>query len=34
MHYVIQPEYLWSHIPELARIQNQALLPTTGLQVY
>jgi type I restriction enzyme M protein len=28
MHYVIQPEYLWSHIAELARIQNQDLLHT------
>jgi type I restriction enzyme M protein len=28
MHYVIQPEYLWSHITELARIQNNELLRT------
>jgi len=28
MHYVIQPEYLWSHIAELARTQNNELLTT------
>ena len=28
MHYVIQPEYLWSHIAELARTQNDELLRT------
>ncbi len=28
MHYVIQPEYLWSHIAELARTQNGELLHT------
>ncbi|WP_338438756.1 type I restriction-modification system subunit M [Synechococcus elongatus] len=28
MHYVIQPEYLWSRIAELARIQSKELLHT------
>lgn len=28
MHYVIEPNYLWSHIAELARTQNKDLLDT------
>lgn len=28
VHYVIKPDYLWSHIVELARVQNDGLLNT------
>src|SRR5699024_1474466 len=28
MHYVIHPDYLWSHIADLARTQSDALLAT------
>ena len=36
VHYVIQPQYLWGSIAEMARTQNEELLqhPATRLQVH